>query len=214
MKREKELKKTDRCSLNGISNRKFLKAPFRAPKRPPRAMSAPPDPPAAAASQPLSLDPNPPLLPLPSHFHPQSILGRPPNPYAVGRGYPPRPSPVSRGYPGPHMVTVANPAGYIRNNTPTAVVPFPSNSAHVRSAGIHMYHHHQRLQKQHHHHHQSRPPFIARSRSAPEFAPTPIPSLAPKVDCALHLISAFKKILKIKVVIDFIYSAWCGMHSI
>ncbi|CAA7401305.1 unnamed protein product [Spirodela intermedia] len=190
-----------------------------------------PDPPAAAAAAATTpssastkpLGPVPALLPLPSHFSPQSILGRPPNPshgppqgilYTVGgagRGNPPRPAGGGRGHSAPpHAVTVANPAGYVRNNSPTAVVTFPAAAVQARPLGfpsdhgVQMYHHHQRQQRQQQalvHH--GRPPFqppqgqqqsgsqVAPSRTTgvggvgappmPDFASSMVPALASKV---------------------------------
>ncbi|CAA6664706.1 unnamed protein product [Spirodela intermedia] len=115
-----------------------------------------PDPPAAARRRLRRLfclyqtpRPCPRTPPLPSHFSPQSILGRPPNPshgppqgilYTVGgagRGNPPRPAGGGRGHSAPpHAVTVANPAGYVRNNSPTAVVTFPAAAVQARPLGF------------------------------------------------------------------------------
>uniref|UniRef100_A0A1D1ZGF3 Uncharacterized protein n=1 Tax=Anthurium amnicola TaxID=1678845 RepID=A0A1D1ZGF3_9ARAE len=140
--------------------------------------SASPDP--AVALPPASASPNPPpprpfissipspLLPLPSHFPSQSILGRPPNPVAVpqgllypicppARGFPTRSSgAVPRPHAGDHhVVTVANPAGYLRNSSPTAILTFPAAAVQARPLGFPSDHaaqvyHHQRHQRQQH----------------------------------------------------------------
>lgn len=196
-----------------------------------RSSAGCPDPPAAvppSSASPNPLAPVPPVFPLPSHFSPQSILGRPPNPSsgpaqgilytvgAAGRGYPPRPAAAGRGHSAPpHVVTVANPAGYIRNNSPTAVVTFSAPAVQTRPLGfpsdhgVQMYHHLQRQQfQQHGLVHQGRPPFqppqgqqqsgsqVAPSRTTgrgavgappmPDFAPTTAPAPSSKVIAAIH----------------------------
>ncbi|XP_078444786.1 uncharacterized protein LOC144713916 [Wolffia australiana] len=113
------------------------------------------NPPPSASGKISSSSPSP-LLPLPSPFSAQSLLGRPPNPpagvfySAPGRGFPPRPVALARGYSSPHMVTVANPAGYIRNSNPTAVVALQPRAGGFQSDhGVTVYQHHpQRFQRQ------------------------------------------------------------------
>ncbi|MQL97751.1 hypothetical protein Taro_030452 [Colocasia esculenta] len=144
---------------------------------PPSASPAPPPPRTYISSM------SSPILPLPPHFPSQSILGRPPNPPpappqgiiypivspAAARGFPPRPSPtaVPRAHAGDHhVVTVANPAGYIRNNCPTAVLTFPAAAVQARPLGfpsdhaVQMYHHQRHQRQQQVPAHQVRPPLL------------------------------------------------------
>ncbi|XP_065047746.1 pollen-specific leucine-rich repeat extensin-like protein 1 isoform X2 [Musa acuminata AAA Group] len=98
------------------------------------APSSAPDPPAAAAAHPLPRPSfvSPPLRP-PPLFSPQPLLGKPLNPPPPPppqgflyhhRGFPPRPASRPPPAAADQAVSVASPAGYIRNTTPTAVMTF------------------------------------------------------------------------------------------
>ncbi|XP_065015586.1 leucine-rich repeat extensin-like protein 3 isoform X2 [Musa acuminata AAA Group] len=98
------------------------------------APSSAPDPPAAAAAHPLPRPSfvSPPLRP-PPLFSPQPLLGKPLNPPPPPppqgflyhhRSFPPRPASRPPPAAADQAVSVASPAGYIRNTTPTAVMTF------------------------------------------------------------------------------------------